>query len=497
MLASRSFGKPERDGRVALRVEVDEQRAAARLGDAGGEVDGGRGLPHAALLICHRIYSRHRQEAEDTCARGRSGRRPAFLSWWFGSAPNVFSSWPPQSATVRLPNFQGRARALASGSHPNYPSTRASGQGMLAGRARAAGEPRRREAHLLVEVEIVGAAARKRVGPLDAGAAAIPTVAAAASPAASSAGIALSLPRDQPAAGRQQRGRVLDQGRQRRERAGQHGVVAPRAPSPRGPVLGARVHDRTRSRPSCSRGTRSMNSHLAAAPTRPGRTRRPGSAIASGRPGKPAPLPMSATARRRSRASSTRGAREAVRDVHERSLGGVAHRRGGARVVVHERQQRGEPALSLRSRDQSRATASKRALADAPPRRVSRVTALSGTLLGRAGRSGVITIRRKGSSPSLCVSTSTLVLQVVVDDLALLRRSSCRAPRAAVAQRVRDAAVGLALEHAVAPLAVAARVDHHLLAVLAAAKGGLRCRGTGARRSSGRACRSAAPARGR
>ena len=38
-------------GRVALRVEIDEQDASAESGQAGGEVDGGRRLADAALLV--------------------------------------------------------------------------------------------------------------------------------------------------------------------------------------------------------------------------------------------------------------------------------------------------------------------------------------------------------------------------------------------------------------------------------------------------------------
>ena len=38
-------------GGVALRVEVDENDLAAHLGHRGGEVDGGGGLPDAALLV--------------------------------------------------------------------------------------------------------------------------------------------------------------------------------------------------------------------------------------------------------------------------------------------------------------------------------------------------------------------------------------------------------------------------------------------------------------
>ncbi len=36
---------------VALRVEVDQERARASLGQSGGQVDGGGGFPHAPFLI--------------------------------------------------------------------------------------------------------------------------------------------------------------------------------------------------------------------------------------------------------------------------------------------------------------------------------------------------------------------------------------------------------------------------------------------------------------
>src|SRR5207245_9398849 len=39
------------DRRVGLRVEVDQQRAAAALGQGRAQVDGGGGLPHSTLLV--------------------------------------------------------------------------------------------------------------------------------------------------------------------------------------------------------------------------------------------------------------------------------------------------------------------------------------------------------------------------------------------------------------------------------------------------------------
>ena len=51
--------EPEPDGGVALRVGVDQQRLVAGLGDAGGDVDGRRGLPDAALLVRDRVNGAH------------------------------------------------------------------------------------------------------------------------------------------------------------------------------------------------------------------------------------------------------------------------------------------------------------------------------------------------------------------------------------------------------------------------------------------------------
>ena len=44
----------ETDRQRALRVEVDQQHLAAVLGQRGAEVDRGRGLADAALLVAHR-----------------------------------------------------------------------------------------------------------------------------------------------------------------------------------------------------------------------------------------------------------------------------------------------------------------------------------------------------------------------------------------------------------------------------------------------------------
>ena len=47
-------------GRVALRVQIDDQDLFAQRGHTGREIDGGGGLAHAALLICHCYDLTHR-----------------------------------------------------------------------------------------------------------------------------------------------------------------------------------------------------------------------------------------------------------------------------------------------------------------------------------------------------------------------------------------------------------------------------------------------------
>ena len=46
--------RPEADRERALGVEVDEQHLAAELGERGAQVDRGRGLADATLLVAHR-----------------------------------------------------------------------------------------------------------------------------------------------------------------------------------------------------------------------------------------------------------------------------------------------------------------------------------------------------------------------------------------------------------------------------------------------------------
>ncbi len=61
----------KRHGRVALGVEVDQQRLRAARGDAGGNVDRGRRLADATLLIRHRVDRAHIAATLVTRARWR------------------------------------------------------------------------------------------------------------------------------------------------------------------------------------------------------------------------------------------------------------------------------------------------------------------------------------------------------------------------------------------------------------------------------------------
>ena len=57
-MASRGLDS-EAGGGVALGVEVDQKRAAAALGEARAEVDGGGRFSHAAFLIRYAQYATH------------------------------------------------------------------------------------------------------------------------------------------------------------------------------------------------------------------------------------------------------------------------------------------------------------------------------------------------------------------------------------------------------------------------------------------------------
>ena len=71
---------PEADRQRALRVEVDEQHLAAVLGQRGAQVDRGRRLADAALLVAHRddpgraVRGQRRRRRGSPASAGRSAR---------------------------------------------------------------------------------------------------------------------------------------------------------------------------------------------------------------------------------------------------------------------------------------------------------------------------------------------------------------------------------------------------------------------------------------
>ena len=59
----------EGDGGVALGIEVDQQGLGAGGGDAGGDVDRGRRLADAALLVRDRVDDAHARRRLVVAAR--------------------------------------------------------------------------------------------------------------------------------------------------------------------------------------------------------------------------------------------------------------------------------------------------------------------------------------------------------------------------------------------------------------------------------------------
>ena len=70
--SERSLINPGAHGRIALRIEVDQQHAAFHRHQARGEIDAGRRLADAAFLIGDRNDLRHWRRVR--CGRGNVGR---------------------------------------------------------------------------------------------------------------------------------------------------------------------------------------------------------------------------------------------------------------------------------------------------------------------------------------------------------------------------------------------------------------------------------------
>ena len=200
----------------------------------------------------------------------------------------------------------------------------------------------------------------------------------------------------------QQRGRVLDERRERSHGTDHDGAVG--LPPPlAGQLLGPRAQHtgigEVRAAPRRAPGTRHLRCD---ASTRSNRAA--GRATASGMPGNPAPLPMSATSAGTpspSASSSIGKAGKAVGEMDVDRLAGIPDRGGRVRVLRQDGQELAAAAAPAAPPGRARPRRPRSGPRWRPQGRVSRFTPSD-----QLGRSGVITMRRKGSSPSLCVSTS-------------------------------------------------------------------------------------------
>src|SRR5262249_58176380 len=79
----------ETRARVALRVEVDDEHALADRCERGAEIDGGRGLADAALLVGEREHAGALAGAEEAHRHRRSlsARRPSFVTFTMCDVP--------------------------------------------------------------------------------------------------------------------------------------------------------------------------------------------------------------------------------------------------------------------------------------------------------------------------------------------------------------------------------------------------------------------------
>ena len=101
----------EARGRVRLRVEVDEQAALAGLGEAGGEVDGGRRLADAALLVRDRVDASGHPSQASRARRTRSRFVPASSATSSGERALLRNAGPAREARRRRAGLADREQA--------------------------------------------------------------------------------------------------------------------------------------------------------------------------------------------------------------------------------------------------------------------------------------------------------------------------------------------------------------------------------------------------
>ena len=345
-----------------------------------------------AAEICHRIYSRHRQGAKiQAPAVGAAVRRNSVPLVWFGTEPSFLpgAAGPHRSGpNFRSASGKGLVRNRTTAFHV------ASAERALAGCPGAARKLRRRGAHLLVQVEVVRAAAR--IGRTRSTPAGGRPTSCAARARLLLAGVPLSLPCDQRAA-RCSSGAAYSTSVASGATARASTASYRSRPFAARPVLGARFA--TARAPGRARGRRRQELALAAhgldqvdTASRAARSRAGGPEIRRrcrcrrlARPARP----------RRSSNGSARGCPRRARRRPRQGRAPMSPREG--------RRARGPAARPAPAHRESERPLARRPLrAAAPPLPSDRVSRFTRS----RGRSGVITIRRKGSSPSECVSTS-------------------------------------------------------------------------------------------
>ena len=97
----RARADAEAAGRVGLRIEVDHEHGRARLRETGGDVDRGRRLADAALLVRHCVDPRHRPDP--TAAVGRIRARAAGASRPSRAGAESAPAWPRACRSTSTP----------------------------------------------------------------------------------------------------------------------------------------------------------------------------------------------------------------------------------------------------------------------------------------------------------------------------------------------------------------------------------------------------------
>src|SRR5437667_9959376 len=90
----------ERDGRIGLRIKIDQKRLFPALGDGGGKIDGCRRLPDTALLICDRDDGSHALLPPPACRPVSTQLGPRSAEP--GNEPPIYRGPPPKAPRTTL-----------------------------------------------------------------------------------------------------------------------------------------------------------------------------------------------------------------------------------------------------------------------------------------------------------------------------------------------------------------------------------------------------------